>query len=252
MKTLIKQLLREELTAYHRSPNIFNKFATSKIGSGSGRKWFGWGLYFSDSVPPEEYGDSVYKVTLFKGKDLGQYTLIDLRKPLEKELFIKIIYSLYKYKNEYFDINSFNLYYDKDKKLKELKKILWAELRKIDPNLEHVSLSEMMDVENKDSWFYITNYTENNKRLKNLFDEITSLSKLSFNDYGFNVDDYGSLIYDKLANVLGSDKNASLFLLNNGIDGLKTNHGGRTNDYIIFDENAVTIEKNVDNQQIKK
>jgi hypothetical protein len=43
-----------------------------------------------------------------------------------------------------------------------------------------------------------------------------------------------------------------LFLLNNGIDGLKTNHGMGPNDYIIFDENAVTIEKNVDNQQIKK
>jgi hypothetical protein len=49
-----------------------------------------------------------------------------------------------------------------------------------------------------------------------------------------------------LSRVLGGDKNASLFLLDNGIDGLKrsleNSKGVFRTDYVIFDENAITIE----------
>jgi len=57
----------------------------------------------------------------------------------------------------------------------------------------------------------------------------------------------GYLFYKTLSRKLGGDKKASLFLLNNGIDGLRRtfeNNKGvvfRT-DYVIFDENAITIQ----------
>ena len=249
MKTLIKQLLREnlliseEITAYHRSPYIFNKFDTSKIGSGTGEQIDGWGLYFSNHEPIEEYGKYLYQVKLFKGKDSSQYTLIDIDKPLEKDIAYKILKAVYQYYNKKFDIDKFNLYYDNNNRVEELKKILWGKLKKIDPNLNYVTLDEMMDVENKDSWYYITNYTENNNELKNIFYELISLSKINFNDYGFNINTLGGQLYGNLSHILGGDKNASLFLLKNGIDGLARTVYGNRNDYVIFDGNEVSIEK---------
>lgn len=202
MKEIIKKLLREglddtligeEITGYHRSPYNFHKFTTSKMGSGSGRQINGWGLYFTDSKPPKEYGDYLYQVTLFKGKDLGQYTLINLNKPVEKVIVYKIIEAVYLYYNKDFDIDKFNLYYD-----------------------------------------YIKYNDEHNN----------SLPKIDFNDYELIKFDYsGYLFYKTLSRILGGDKNASLFLLKNGVDGLIKSLGSGKSDYIIFDENDVTIEK---------
>lgn len=47
----------------------------------------------------------------------------------------------------------------------------------------------------------------------------------------------GFLFYKTLSRILGSDKKASTFLSNNGIDGLKTS----INDYIIFNDDSITI-----------
>jgi hypothetical protein len=75
-----------------------------------------------------------------------------------------------------------------------------------------------------------------------------------FQKAGYNVSELnefnysGYLFYKTLSRKLGGDKKASLFLLNNGIDGLRRtfeNSKGvvyRT-DYVIFDENAITIER---------
>ena len=75
-----------------------------------------------------------------------------------------------------------------------------------------------------------------------------SLPKVDFNDFELLRFDYdGYLFYKTLSRTLGGDKKASLFLLDNRIDGLKSsfvNNKGvhyRT-DYVIFDENAITIE----------
>ena len=36
------------VSAYHGTPHKFDKFTTSKVGSGESTQWFGWGLYFTD------------------------------------------------------------------------------------------------------------------------------------------------------------------------------------------------------------
>ena len=63
----------------------------------------------------------------------------------------------------------------------------------------------------------------------------------------------GEYIYKRLSQYLGSPKEASLFLLRAGIDGIKypaesisrgaTSETARGFNYVVFDENAVTIEE---------
>jgi hypothetical protein len=55
----------------------------------------------------------------------------------------------------------------------------------------------------------------------------------------------GFLFYKTLSRILGGDKNASSFLSNNGIDGLKRDNGGISKnwyDYILFNDDSITIE----------
>lgn len=72
----------------------------------------------------------------------------------------------------------------------------------------------------------------------------------------------GEKLYRSLAMILGSAKEASLFLLRAGIDGIKypaeSRSRGTTSDtargfnYVVFDENAVTIDKKIKLQKIAK
>jgi hypothetical protein len=53
----------------------------------------------------------------------------------------------------------------------------------------------------------------------------------------------GFLFYKTLSRILGSDKNTSLFLSNNGVDGLKRSMTKNWNDYILFNDDSITIEE---------
>lgn len=53
----------------------------------------------------------------------------------------------------------------------------------------------------------------------------------------------GFLFYKTLSRILGSDKKASTFLFNNGIDGLKSSISKNWNDYILFNDDSITIEE---------
>jgi hypothetical protein len=52
----------------------------------------------------------------------------------------------------------------------------------------------------------------------------------------------GWLFYRTLSRILGNDKRVSLFLLENGIDGLKKNENKNWHDYILFNDNDIIIE----------
>ena len=53
----------------------------------------------------------------------------------------------------------------------------------------------------------------------------------------------GWLFYRTLSRILGGDKKASIFLLENGIDGLKKNETKNWHDYILFNDDYITIEE---------
>jgi hypothetical protein len=236
---LLEEMSDEELTLYHASPYRFDKFRIDKIGTGSGRKWNGWGIYLSTSLSSiKDYGENIYQVKL-----KPNLLLIDREKPLDKNLFTKLIASIYKYKNQQFDVSKFNLYYEHDIKTQELKAILWGSLKEIDPDITSVGLGEVIDDANKDLWFHISNYTEDNEKVKDIYNQLNSLLKsgVDFNDYGFNVNGSGHMFYDNLSRILGGDKNASMFLLENNVSGLRRFFADGWIDYIIFDENLLTI-----------
>ena len=73
-----------------------------------------------------------------------------------------------------------------------------------------------------------------------------SLQKVNFNDYELVEFDYnGFLFYKTLSRLLKGDKEASLFLLNNGVDGLRRKISNTRTDYIIFNADDITI-KNIE------
>lgn len=258
IKKIHKILLNEEeynlnnLKLYHASPYKFFDFDIKKINSGSGKQINGWGLYFSNNKNTiQSYGENIYTVKLIKDKNI---TLLDLNKPIKKDLFINILESLYKYKNEDFNIYNFNKFYDFSKKYEELKKNLLDNLKKIDPNLEYFSLSEILDIKNKNNWFYITNYTKNNKKIESIFNEIKNISKIKFNTYNFDINSNAFFIYKNLSIILNGDKNASLFLLNIGVDGLIRKENNKNIDFIIFNDKLIKIieHENINNRKTNK
>ena len=105
----IKENYNKEPILYHGSNYNFDKFTTSKIGSGTGKQMDGWGIYLTTSKESAKiYGKYIYEVTL-KGEDL---TLIDFRQPVKRQIVAKSVESLYIKYNKDFDINKFNSYYD--------------------------------------------------------------------------------------------------------------------------------------------
>lgn len=105
--------INEELTAYHASPNKFYKFDISKLGSGTGNQFSGWGIYLSGKKETiKSYGKYLYQTTLFKGKSSKQDTLLDISSAVKKDIVIKVLKEIYKLKNKKFDITKFNSYYN--------------------------------------------------------------------------------------------------------------------------------------------
>ena len=51
-KELIKRevdaKVAKQVSVWHGSPHLFNKFSLSAMGTGEGAQAFGWGLYFTD------------------------------------------------------------------------------------------------------------------------------------------------------------------------------------------------------------
>ena len=92
----------------------------------------------------------------------------------------------------------------------------------------------------------------NGNFLKDLFDNSREYEKTDGTKVKGLYPD-GLMFYKRISQILGGDKEASLFLLKNGIDGIKYPAGslsrGATSyntsgfNYVVFDENVVNIEK---------
>lgn len=233
----------DELILYHGSSYYFDKFKTFKIGSGIGEQDSGWGLYLTTNKDTAKiFGKYIYSVSILKSIEMK---IMEEDKPIDKKIFIKFFNSI---TNINIDIDTLDIYLD----YKKLEKTIFDILLKIDGDLEYVNLKDMIDINNKDKWFYVGNYTANNDKLKHILDEYMYYKKTNFNDFGFNIgfenhDIFGNngwaVFYNNLSSFLGSPKKASLFLLNNGIYGLKKRVTNIRFDYVIFDESILKIKQ---------
>ena len=148
--------------------------------------------YLSKNSDKFNLSRSLYKVSLFKGKEQSEYTWLEWDKPVSEENFYKI------------------------------KEALIAKGYTI----------------KGDSKYGFDLYSKNG---------------LSLGHY--NIAEVGKYFYENIGYVLGGDKAASLFLLENGIDGIKyaaesisrgaTSKTARGFNYVVFDENAVSIEESI-------
>ena len=264
---------------WHGSPYQFEKFSTDKIGTGEGAQAFGWGLYFTDLediaksyAKPSIDNEFVINGVNLKGRipfnllvDLN--TLIQFRDVpelfygSEKEFEKRTIDSLREYAlrsddemlyNNFKNVESFkdlkfnrNLYEISINKPTS-KDLFWLEWDKPSgEKLSKINRTELAKkiVENSD----IFEGLDPNEYIGSQFVQMEANSVLNAKT--------GEEAYRNLSRLLGGDKEASLFLLENGIDGIKypaeSISKGKKSDtsrgfnYVVFDENLVDIENRI-------
>ena len=253
-----------QIKAFHGSPHKFDKFKMEKLGTGEGSQSFGYGLYFTSEKDIAKHYSGV-KSPIFEDlnrifidgemlKDKGHLELVlfeaegDIKKAISntehhikyghsasKASFQKVLDQLKEWQstNTKIEIKGpenptvYSVTLHKGKEPGEYDYLKWDEL------LNNNQISKILSQANKEN--------------KKLFGILESQQKLSDGEYLTN--NPGNYIYHTLSEHLGSDREASAFLLRAGIDGIEypagTPSGMKSNakNYVVFDENAITIEK---------
>ena len=278
------------IKAFHGSPHRFDRFSTEFMGSGEGNQAFGWGLYFTDLKGiAENYAKIGNRELSFEENELLQNILYDNDNDVEKAKneIQKRASEIDKYNNLPADKyavslndkikNGFNpssnlynvslhegktpeqyswLEWDKPLNKKAQKLIDESGILNTEETLTDTEKERVFERDNE--WFingvYGSKYKTQEQALSALRN-VLNKPILTANQF------YGEGLYKKLSSILGGDKQASLFLLENGIDGIKypaesisrgaTSDNARGFNYVVFDENAVTIDEVVEFMKTK-
>lgn len=244
------------IRAYHGTPHDFDKFTTEKIGTGEGAQAFGWGLYFTELEDiARYYADKLTEPEIFlDGKELqdnsallSTWFIVASADTIEQARDLLIEWGS---RNRQ-DLGVVN------RSIRELDSATTFEVKK-NRNLYDVTL-------HKDKTEY--NWLEWDKPVSDdsivkIFEQAEKEGGIDFKD-GWELDNQGKLtnkagyavkgeeMYDWLSKKLGSPKAASLFLSEAGIDGVKypaeslSGKQARGFNYVIFDENAVTVNEKI-------
>jgi polyhydroxyalkanoate synthesis regulator phasin len=240
--------IKFQVDAWHGSPHFFDKFTTEKMGTGEGVQAFGWGLYFTEIKSIAEHyakylssplfedfvsklqKSNLSKLSILNISEFSEYYSYDYDKvlnALEREQDNEAIKYIKENKNELYNSKIRNLYKVSLQKGKKPSEYTWLEW---DKPMSDKAL-ELFQKFNKEQGIKLSEPTEPID--KN--DRITA-----------------GQMYEWIANKIGPKK-ASLFLLENGIDGIKypaesisrgaTSDTARGFNYVVFDEDAVSIDE---------
>jgi hypothetical protein len=260
--------IRKQVIAYHGSPYSFERFTTEKMGTGEGAQAFGWGLYFTDleSIAKnyannenliEKHLNSVYEF----GVPDRFYQIPESARNAKESLITYI-------DNQ---IKGFNGVPYQQKEWQRLKDAVQS----YKPNLYKVSLHKGK-TPSEYTWLewdkrpsldtieqFIDYVSDNIATSKSTKDNLQSKKEDVF--AGRTKIETGQGFYQGFAKsvmqVVGknTDKDISLALLEAGIDGIKypaesisrgaTSDTARGFNYVVFDENAITIEEQVQFQK---
>lgn len=260
--------LAKQVSVWHGSPHLFDKFSLSAIGTGEGNQAFGWGLYFTDLESiAREYADKLRpNILLIDGK-----TYYEVRNEIDNP----VISWLESYVRD--GLNKGEIITKLNEQLEDkewLSKNTWVE-KNINEVLDYIKDKTIEEDKSNRNLYKTTlhkgkqpsEYTwlEWDKEIskEQIIDIFNKLGKEQDNDQAnidYEVENYlrfeertGEGIYEYLSNQLGSPKEASLFLLRAGIDGIKypaesisrgaTSDTARGFNYVVFDENAITVEE---------
>lgn len=278
----LPQGVKLQVEAWHGSPYAFDRFTTEKIGTGEGAQAFGWGLYFTDlesiaknyaeklaggkaenivflrkGVWEGDWGKEISLKTLLYGGilDLGaidkiQTAILDGAK--NKESILKYLERQLNYDTD--AKKAYDFVNEKVEKINAPSKALYkVSLHKGKSPSEYTWLEWDKPVS-------ADNIIKINKALEQR--GIPAVPK-KYMEVGFDgrvsAGMKGKEVYSELVKIFGDEykvewgKQASLFLLENGIDGIKypaesiargaTSDTARGFNYVVFDENAVSIEE---------
>jgi hypothetical protein len=249
---------RSSIKAFHGSPYEIDKFKTEKIGTGEGAQAFGWGLYFTDlkdiaqgyagklSENKIKIGDNEITGEVAKWYLDNKDNIDSAIKELESDIPTLSKPSMFGKKFGE-DARTLIDAYNKKEKIEITKT----------RNVYDVTLHEG---KTPDQYTYLEwdkpvsdeqiNKIEKQAESENIKIQNLKTAKASYVTR-IDSDGSGKFVYRYLEEVLGSPKEASLFLLRAGIDGVKypaesiargaTSDTARGFNYVIFDENAATI-----------
>lgn len=224
---------------YHGTPHSFDRFSTKEIGTGEGVQAFGWGLYFTDREDiARHYANAI--------QDSNKISKINSRlKEISKELE--------KYRTgeygKFSDPKGYELKaeYDQlmEEKLTPSRNLYTATLNKG----KNLSEYTWIDWDEKIPQTKIDKIQRQNKKEELALDERGWPTDLDIKE-----GESGSSIYNEIkrafGNTVDAPKQASMFLLRAGIDGIRypagsLSGGGKGTNYVVFDENAVTVEDHI-------
>lgn len=266
-----------QVDAWHGSPYQFDKFTTEKMGTGEGAQAFGWGLYFTDlkgiaenyaknlSLP--KFDDFIYKfkkasdysklnntainniIDFSENYDYDYDKVLDALKRNDYEGDMKDAINFLENNKNLYEKRSKNLYKVSLHKGKTPDQYTWLEW---DKKITKDQIDKIIDGD--------IDGTIQQALYDSFIDEFMvstpqDLKEVVLNDLELT----GKELYDILSqNVYDSNDNptpkaASIALLNAGIDGIKypaesisrgaTSDTARGFNYVVFDEDAVSIEE---------
>lgn len=232
--------------AYHGTPHRFSSFSLAHIGTGESNAMFGWGLYFASSREVAEH----YRAALsLRNADALQRHAIDSGLPPEMADAMAQFYSSAKVTgydgfaaialsdspSEY--INLFREKYIRPSILDGSAKAVWDSF--VDAG--HVYT---VDIPEDGYLLWDKPYSEQPPLVQ------AALKQFELMTYSpISPETSGAEIYELLAEHedIGSDEHASKFLSKHGVpgiqylDGESRNSGGDSYNFVVFDEDAITI-----------
>jgi len=239
---------------FHGTPHKFDKFSTDKMGTGEGGQAFGWGLYYTDVEKIGEHYAKAISNSKSIAESIAQYVYGNgytkeqsdalIKMPVEEQ--IKLVNDAYNKK-----VERINLKEEGDFKnhlletQNSIRERFISEAKQVTPYLYEVTLFKGKKPEQYTwlEWYEPISEGILSKVISALKNEgkatNSEIERMKINTNAEGVD-----LYNFCVNVYGSPKEASLFLLRAGIDGVKYDaHNSKGYNYVVFDDNNVTIDK---------
>ena len=243
---------------FQGTPYDFNAYSTDYIGTGEGNQAFGWGLYFTDKKDiAKEYA---------KNENLLLQKIRNKLGIQARSIYLFIPHNIDKV--EYLKNQLIELKEREKKEDKEYVDIIKERIRLYENLIDLIQQDEgkiysvTLFKGEKETDYHLIKW-ENPlivDDLVKIFEEAEKIGGIEFKN-GWELDEKygltnergnkitGEEMYVWLSKQLGSDKEASLFLLRAGIDGIKYKAGTLSGmsdkegyNYVIFDSNDITIE----------
>jgi ribosomal protein S18 acetylase RimI-like enzyme len=250
---------KAQVDAYHGTGYEFDRFSAEKIGTGEGAQAFGWGLYFTDV---KEIANEYAKKISFKN------TVDNFLKEIGAEgatyrVWNEIIsYMPEEAKGEWLMEAIDQNYYDtfREEEVDQLRKFAEYKIKNnnklpVSKNVYSVILHQGKSPDQYTWLEWDKPLTDKQKnQIKNRAkEEGVDISNVDLDGDGESVyTQLGQHWYFNVDKKINYNKEASLFLLRAGIDGVKypaesisrgtTSQTARGFNYVVFDENAVTIK----------